>query len=63
MFKLDLTNLTSRAIPLCLMALNFSEYRFKTVKGHYVCANPTDSWVKENIKIIDSRNVGSQGTL
>ncbi|KTF88099.1 hypothetical protein cypCar_00047710 [Cyprinus carpio] len=36
---------------------------FKTVKGHYVCANPTDSWVKENIKIIDSRNVGSQGTL
>ncbi|XP_042609602.1 monocyte chemotactic protein 1B-like [Cyprinus carpio] len=36
---------------------------FKTVKGHYVCANPTDPWVKENIKIIDSRNVGSQGTL
>uniref|UniRef100_A0A672QW48 Monocyte chemotactic protein 1B-like n=1 Tax=Sinocyclocheilus grahami TaxID=75366 RepID=A0A672QW48_SINGR len=36
---------------------------FKTVKGHYVCAKPTDSWVKENIKIIDSKNVGSHGTL
>ncbi|KAF4094967.1 hypothetical protein G5714_024045 [Onychostoma macrolepis] len=36
---------------------------FKTVKGHYVCAKPTDSWVQENIKIINSRNVGSQGSL
>lgn len=58
-----LANLTNRAIPLCLMVFNSSEYRFKTVKGHYVCAKPTDSWVKDNIKIIDSRNVGSKGTL
>ncbi|XP_026094591.1 C-C motif chemokine 2-like [Carassius auratus] len=36
---------------------------FKTVKGHYVCARPTDSWVKGHIKIIDSRNIGRQGTL
>uniref|UniRef100_A0A673JWZ4 Chemokine interleukin-8-like domain-containing protein n=1 Tax=Sinocyclocheilus rhinocerous TaxID=307959 RepID=A0A673JWZ4_9TELE len=36
---------------------------FKTVKGYFVCARPTDSWVKGLIKIIDSRNIGSQGTL
>ncbi|XP_043084688.1 chemokine (C-C motif) ligand 35, duplicate 1 [Puntigrus tetrazona] len=36
---------------------------FKTVKGLFVCAKPTDSWVQENMKILDSRNVGSQGTL
>ncbi|KAL1247352.1 hypothetical protein QQF64_022728 [Cirrhinus molitorella] len=36
---------------------------FKTVKGNYVCANPTDSWVKQHIKILDIKNDTSQGTL
>ncbi|XP_027016040.1 monocyte chemotactic protein 1B-like [Tachysurus fulvidraco] len=35
---------------------------FKTKRGKDVCANPTDAWVKELIKFMDSKP-GRQGPL
>ncbi|NP_001108528.1 chemokine (C-C motif) ligand 35, duplicate 1 precursor [Danio rerio] len=36
---------------------------FKTARGRYVCARPSDPWVQEYMQAIDSKRVGNQGTL
>ncbi|TRY93634.1 hypothetical protein DNTS_029705 [Danionella cerebrum] len=36
---------------------------FETVKRRSVCANPTDSWVKEYRQTIDAGLLGGQGGL
>ncbi|XP_066515050.1 C-C motif chemokine 3-like [Hoplias malabaricus] len=36
---------------------------FTTKKGRVVCANPAESWVREHIKVLDSKMVGDQSPL